>query len=583
MKSRISCFNRTVFWKDITRFFPAWALYSVVLAVCWLTTMDGTQSALERAQEACDLLPALAMINFFYGPLCGALLFGDLHQPRMCNALHAMPIRRETWFCTHVLAGLCFAVIPNGLLLLALLPMVEEFALVAVLTILGSILLYLLFFGIGVFCVFCTGKRAAVLPVYGIVSFPSIFVYWMAKYLYEPLLYGIYMDANPFTRFCPIVTVMNYSYAWGASIVLPKEYSQLPHGYAYLAFCGLAGVGFLLIGLLLYRRRKLESAGDFIAFSPMRPVFLVLFSLVCAVLAYLLSGWVLQHASMIFLFVGLVLGFFGGEMLLKRTVKVFSRKTAAGCAALGLVLALSLGLTHVDVLGVTRWLPDKQSVSSVTMTLSYGYPDLNTELTLTQPEEIEKALLLHKAALGQGQNEDTLNEGQNVPLTLDYTNSLKRRIGTLKSVPLTLDYTLQNGRQVRRVYGLSLDDSAYETLESLYTTPKAVLGEELAAHPERIISVSVDSKTMAQPVGDIKAVWEAILLDCEAGTMAQPWCFHVGCEEMAYLEIYYLSESGEQVYCRLDICEKSVHTVEYLKNAGLLEETSLDKEVHTIS
>ncbi len=561
MKSRISCFNRSAFWKDITRFFPAWAMYSVVLAVCWRTTMDGTRIDLERAKNVCGLLPALSMINFFYGPLCGALLFGDLHQPRMCNALHAMPIRRETWFCTHVLAGLCFAAVPNGLLLLALLPKVGEFALAAVLTVLGSILLYLLFFGVGVFCVFCTGKRAAIFPVYGIVNFLPVFVYWMAKYLYEPLLYGIFIVAD--MRFCPIETVTSSPFAWALDTLLLEGYSLLPHGYAYLVFCGLAGVGFLAIGLLLYRRRKLESAGDFIAVSPMRPVFLVLFSLVCAVLAYLISGWVLQHASMIFLFVGLVLGFFGGEMLLKRTVKVFSRKAAAGCAALGLVLALSLGLTHVDVLGVTRWLPDKQSVSGVSMYLSYGYTHPGSELTLTQPEEIEKALLLHNAALRQGQNEDTLYEDQ--------------------SIPITLEYTMQNGRQVRRQYYLSLDDSSYTVLESLYTTPKAVLGEELLAHPERIISVVVDPPQVARPVRDINALLEAILLDCEAGTMAQPWCFHRDFEEWEHLEIWYLSDSGETACRSLTVSEESVHTVEYLKNAGLLEITSLDKEVHTIS
>ena len=37
--------------------------------------------------------------------LAALVLFGDLDNPRMCNALHALPLRRETWFFSHAAAG----------------------------------------------------------------------------------------------------------------------------------------------------------------------------------------------------------------------------------------------------------------------------------------------------------------------------------------------------------------------------------------------------------------------------------------------------------------------------------------------
>lgn len=48
--------------------------------------------------------------------------------------------------------------------------------------------------------------------------------------------------------------------------------------WSYLWICAGVGVLLLTAALLLYRRRKLETAGDFIAVKPLEPVFLVMYS-----------------------------------------------------------------------------------------------------------------------------------------------------------------------------------------------------------------------------------------------------------------------------------------------------------------
>jgi hypothetical protein len=57
-----------------------------------------------------------------YALVCALTLFGDLFNSRMCNAIHALPLRRESWFCTHALTGLCFSVVPNLVFALLMMP-----------------------------------------------------------------------------------------------------------------------------------------------------------------------------------------------------------------------------------------------------------------------------------------------------------------------------------------------------------------------------------------------------------------------------------------------------------------------------
>ena len=48
--------------------------------------------------------------------------------------------------------------------------------------------------------------------------------------------------------------------------------------WGYLAIAAVIGVALLAASLLLYRRRRLESAGDFAAVKPIKTVFTVLVS-----------------------------------------------------------------------------------------------------------------------------------------------------------------------------------------------------------------------------------------------------------------------------------------------------------------
>ena len=112
----------------------------------------------------------------------------------------------------------------------------------------------------------------------------------MASSLYEPLLHGIVVDETPFSLICPLAKFSN------PEDCLIIDYEQLQDamgdflgynvfgvspgaGWGYMGICAAVGIAALALSLVLYRRRKLECAGDFVAFKALEPVATVLATL----------------------------------------------------------------------------------------------------------------------------------------------------------------------------------------------------------------------------------------------------------------------------------------------------------------
>ena len=121
MQSKTSFFNKTVYKKNLTRFAPVWAGYALclVLGVALLYVNGGSDKQYHFANNyISDLFSVMAVVNLAYGLIAAQLLFGDLFNSRMCNMLHAFPVKRESWFVTNVASGLTFSLVPTGLLAL---------------------------------------------------------------------------------------------------------------------------------------------------------------------------------------------------------------------------------------------------------------------------------------------------------------------------------------------------------------------------------------------------------------------------------------------------------------------------------
>lgn len=565
MKLKTSFFNPTVFQKDLTRFAPFWGLYTVFLLM-FLMIFSSDATAPQLAEALAGGIGGLTPLHMIYAVLVAQLLFGDLYHARLCNALHAMPLRRECWFFTHVLAGLAFSLVPNLLICLVALPMLGNGWSVALWLLLGATLEYLFFFGLAVFCVFCVGNRFAQILVYGILNFLSMLALWFTSALYEPLLKGVFISSSAFINFCPVVKITSMGKLLNIQTNIQTISTKneliltsisVGQGWGYVAACAVIGVVLLGLALLLYRRRKLESAGDFMAVKTMAPVFLVIYTL-CAGAFCMLFSSLFGTQNYIYLAVGIVVGFFTGRMLLHRTTRVFQKKAFLGLGLLSAVLILSLFLAKWDVFGVVTRIPELDEIQSVSINdgSSYYAPDA---IVLSDPEDIENIRYVHGAGLGL--HEDSKNE----PATSSHTT------------PVFLRYKLKNGTTLSRYYEIDTRHTAGQILTDIFTRPKSVLGvtkEDLPTLVHVISGVIIDHEYQQLSRREIEELLEAIVADCEAGAMAQVWGLHNMPNDypVSTLEFEIHAPDGLQTYKGISVYKTCVNTLSWLQGHNFLPE-----------
>lgn len=386
MKSRTSSCKMRVFKKDITRFAPIWVEYSVLLIVIFYFLWSGKTDITDRYSWFVSIF---AYVNAIYGFICAVGLFGYLSDPRECNAVHAFPIRREEYFLVHVVAGFLMALVPNFLFCVANLLLVSGNPFV---TFGGMMLQFTFFYSLAIFCVFLTGRKFAAATMYALLNWISVLVMWALETIYLPMLPGIKLNTDVFFNFCPVV-MMSFSdlYQFNVWNGVPSQQMQVMIIYA------IVGVALLMVSLVMYRKRRLEYAGDFIAVKWLTPVFVVALSIAfgCALAAF---GSLFDNDYPIMLAVGLIVGYFTGMMLLKRTIKVFDLKSIAGAVAVLAVIFGSLFITQMDPFGRVYHIPEADQVASVEIRHDY---ENSEKYESDDPAVIADVLALHEDILKQ--------------------------------------------------------------------------------------------------------------------------------------------------------------------------------------
>lgn len=566
MKLRTSYFNPTAFRKNITRFLPLWGLYTLLLLLVLLLICDS--GSYEVPSSIAETVPLFGVANLVYAFLCAAVLFGDLFQSRLCNALHAMPLRREGWFLTNVAAGLSFSLAPTllcavlGTLALVSSP-VDGAWQIPWLVFAAANMQFVFFFGVAVLSMFCAGNRLASLLVYAIVNFFAMLVYWMVDTLYLPMLESVLLQQESFFPFSPVVRICSGEYLT-VSYVHDNYYFPIDgswafsDGWGYLGICTGLGAVLLGVSLLLYRRRALECAGDFLAVKPLEPVFLVIYSLAIGCVFQMVQTAFGTHLIVApLLFVGIAVGWFTGWMLLRRTVKIFNKKTVLGCVAILVCMGLSLVFTAVDLLGITRWVPKAENVRMVTLS---GYQYDSDRLKLTEEDEIADILLAHADAI-RGREPAHYT----APIDIPY-------------IHFTLTYTLRSGATAQRQYSAPADSEAAALLKPYFSSFEYIFGVE--AEPEELVNMltEVDWSSSFTDKDMILQLLQAMEKDCAEGTLAQRPGYHGDFSHSITLAFGFIPDPGQstaiQRYCSVEVYPDSTHTMQYLTDSGLLEKYS---------
>ena len=540
MKLRTSFFEKTVLQKDIIRFAPLWAIYFIGGLLVMLNVADNNQS-FYAARSVGETIAFLATVNLIYAALTAQLLFGDLYNSRLCNALHAMPMRRENWFVTHVVSGLLFSLVPHTVGIFLVMFRMGEFWYVALIWLLGMTLQYLFFFGLAVFSVFCTGNRFAMVAVYGILNFAAMIALWFAQTVYQPLLYGIEIPTEPFSLFCPVVqlSINSEMLLWAN---YPGRFAGFGEGWIYLAALAVLGVGLLALSLVMYRRRRLEVAGDFIAVGPLGPVFSVVYTL-CVGAVFAAFGELVDGNFVPYLLVGLLVGWFTGRMLLARTVKVFSGRNFLRMAILVAAVLVSVGLTKLDPVGITRWTPDAEQVKTLSVSDSRVYNGDGGFMT-QDPQKIRQFIDIHRYIIEEGENGN---------------------YSTKKSVRVFYKYVLKNGRTVTRNYQAWVNDDIYYQLQTLLSDAMVYFPyEDWQTNPNRLNRVEIDGQDIGEEY--YASLFDAIAKDCEEGNMAYAYQYHDDNSSIKlWIAITYVQDNGVHDVREVRVYDECKNTIAWLK------------------
>lgn len=449
MRSRTSFFNPGLAKSLAKRFWPLWLGYLAVLMLALpinLSTYynniygsgDLNYWILDQGRTGVLYVAAAALLFAMAG-------FSHLYRKRDCGLINSLPLRRETVFSTLCITGLLALVSAALLTALAALLMLSGIgaghAPYVGLWLAMNLLAVLAFYGLAVFCAVLTGSVLAVPVLYLAAGVAAYGLEAMARALMSNLIYGYTYSDAAFTFLSPLVmiseklTLQPGSVAVsGLTAVYDTSYtSPQLQGLGVLGAYAGVGVALLLIALFLYRRRAMETAGDVIAVKLLRPLFKYSASVAAALaLTYLvvevtlhnsLSGRGTFIVSLLMLLLGAAAGYYGAEMLLQKSLRVF-RTRAWGLAGVCAVLLVFAGVCRFDAFGYEKALPQREEIQAVR--LISDWRGLGTE----DPEAIDLYLAAHRLAL------ENKEHNQSAAVCRD----------------LRFEYLLKDGSRFRRYY-----------------------------------------------------------------------------------------------------------------------------------
>ncbi len=407
MRCGMSFFNASVYKNCLKRYWPVWAalLLSLVLSLP-LPVMNAYD-----AEDAADIIRSVGgygsvVTSFFFSIVAAMTVFGWLYNAKSAGFTGSLPIRREGLFLSCAAAG--FTMLACPAVVTALLVLVGAagscgFAVAAALALewLGKfLLLCLCFFGFSCLCAQLTGTMWVLPVVYGLLNVAVAGFWVLIANVLRLLLPGfggglpmLAADLSPMVRM--------FLFEWGETC-FPD----------WLGLClyALFGLVCAFLGLLLMKKRRMETATDTVALDWLKPVFRWVFAagfaLCFANLIYLIlmSEERYHYALMgVLLVVGGLLGWFIAEMLVRKSYKVGSCfKTYPILAVLLVVLVL---FCAAGGLGYSSYCPDVAQVESAVLTVP-GY-----SCTTDAPAEIEVIRSIHREMAGErvpGSEYDTI-------------------------------------------------------------------------------------------------------------------------------------------------------------------------------
>ena len=619
MQSKTSFFNRTLFRKNLTRFWPLWggasflgSLFPLALLLQLVRGRTDLINPLSVTEVYYNVLAyAVPFISLLYAILCAMLVWSYLYNARSVGLMHTLPVTRRGLFVTDFLSGMAMMLIPyavTGLLCVLIslaFGILEPVGLlVTILGVLGESFFY---FATATFVAFLVGNVFALPAVYFLLHFLAVLLDWLLCLFAGNFIFGLdsyysgvveflsptvylmeQVNVNCNYEEVPVVTELTHTDGYITRLTsVTLENAWLIGVYA------LVGVAFLALAYVLYARRRSESAGDVVAVGWMKPVFR--FGL--AALAALLGGQALYALfwsnfqdgryydllpMTVCMLVAGAIGYYAASMLLAKSLRVFRGSwkglalVAAGCVALCCVL-------RFDLLGVSRRVPEAGQVEK----LEFYAADNTYRLYPGEDDDLlEQVRSLHKAIVADQDYVRTYEDS-------DRRYTVVSDDTTVTETYIRFIYTLNNGLKVERRYNLPLteyrmeQESTYDDLLDTLVNSDTMKAKRLHAGDDRYAVES--GRLYLESSGDYfdlnsreaSAILYAVFRDAVLGTWGEYDWFDqddFGAYAMSLeLSFTYPNDYGETSndWINITVRPGMDNTVACLKDLGLITDRDL--------
>ncbi|MDR0951994.1 MAG: ABC transporter permease [Oscillospiraceae bacterium] len=558
MKSKTSYFNKALFLSQLNRFWPLYTAYFVI----WLLIVPvALNTRLSLAFTPRDIIYATSttgayllragyvggmFMSAIFGIFFAMAAFHWLYTGRGVSLMASAPVKREGLFISVFTPGLVFMLLSNIIMFLLALAVGAAYGLAligyAAQMLAMMCLLNLFFYGFACLCAMLTGHILVLPAIYAILNFTAVVFLSLLYNMLDRFSYGLYSNAlesnSAFTSFSPAAHLILRT---SVPAVITKDLAGIEKvtgasytGWNYLFVLGAVGLVMAFLALLLLRRRRMESAGDVVAVRPLRPVFKYCLTIGCAVVLGICLYEIIYDRTLTsvaayyicaFAAVGAFVGYFAGEMLLEKTLRVFS---GANFKKWGLVAALCVGLIlamDFDLFGFERRVPELSEIDNVYLS------DIGEATQLNEPEEIEFVRQLHASIISH----KALNENPN------YDDGV---------VAVRFDYELKNGSHVQRRYTLNIDASDdAQALQDFLNTPEMILRRKLPERPvakENMDTGWVEFYNLEKHEYEsieitqeqaYELYTECILPDMQDGNIGQAWILRT--DDKEYTQFFY--------------------------------------------
>ena len=494
-------FDKGIYKSTLKRFALGSVLYFIMLFLCTgmmvlLAYEPWERLDVHRYYYVIEELTYPAMCMAFVVPTVVALLcYRFVHSKKTSVFVHSLPVTKTANYIS-TLAGaftlMALPVILNGIMLSCLSAFggygyLFSVANCFVWTLFNLLTLFIMF-SISTFAAMCTGNSFALVAINAILIFAPLLIASITETILLEFLYGYSYERN-LLQFASDINPAVFITSLADNIVSDNTVDFV----GMVCFIILAVVLYVL-AYFVYKLRRIETSEDVAGFKALNPIFKYFVTFVGTIAIFALFTMFLPDKSLLFTFIVIlasVIFYFGSEMLLKKTIKVWN--SYKGYLAFGgafTAFILFLGLT--SVFGYETYVPDIEDIEEAAI-YNYYYQD---EEPFTNNEELNRYIIEVHRNLVNKENRPILNHDE------------------YHDTRLHITYKLKNGKTVTRRYGIAhIDNSAIMTEVYKYQAYKEACLAVFDSNIKEVTSIIIGGSEVYEKPEVLAELFECIKED----------------------------------------------------------------------